>query len=100
MPRIRLCRVVHHIDRPILGSRRFSTRFQRFGDTVNRVPAFTLAPPVARSVAENAPADQPIGDPVPASDADGDTLTYSLWGADADHFDIDASTGQILTKGT
>ena len=71
-----------------------------FGNTVNRAPIFALAPPVTRSVAENAPADQPIGDPVPASDADGDTLTYSLWGADAEHFDIDASTGQIRTKGT
>ncbi len=71
-----------------------------FGNTVNRAPVFDLAPPVARSVAENAPAGEPIGDPVPASDTDGDTLTYSLWGADADHFDIDASTGQIRTKGT
>ena len=71
-----------------------------FGNTVNRAPVFDLAPPVARSVAENTPADQPIGDPVSASDADGHALTYSLWGADADHFDIDASTGQIRTKGT
>ena len=71
-----------------------------FGNTVNRAPVFALAPPVTRSVAENAPADQPIGDPVPAGDADADTLTYSLWGADAEHFDIDASTGQIRTKGT
>ncbi len=70
-----------------------------FGNTVNRAPVFALAPPVARSVAENAPADQPIGDPVSASDADGHALTYSLWGADGDHFDIDASTGQIRTKG-
>ena len=71
-----------------------------FGDTVNRAPVFDPAPPVARSVAENAPAGEPIGDPVSASDADGDALTYTLWGADAEHFDIDASTGQIRTKGT
>ena len=71
-----------------------------FGNTVNRAPVFALAPPVARSVAENAPAGEPIGDPVSATDADSDALTYSLWGADADHFDIDASTGQILTKET
>ncbi len=71
-----------------------------FGSKVNRAPVFALAPPVARSVAENALPGEPIGDPVPASDTDGDTLTYSLWGADADHFDIDASTGQIRTKGT
>ncbi len=66
---------------------------------MNRAPVFTFTPPVTRSVAENAPGGEPIGDPVSASDADGDTLTYSLWGADGDHFAIDASTGQIRTKG-
>ena len=71
-----------------------------FGDTVNRPPVFALALPVTRSVAENTPEGQPIGDPIAAIDADGDTLTYSLWGIDADHFDIEPDTGQILTKGT
>ncbi len=71
-----------------------------FGDTVNRPPVFALALPVTRSVAENTPEGQPIGGPVTAADPDGDALTYSLWGADADHFDIDPSTGQILAKGT
>ncbi len=61
---------------------------------------FTLVPPVTRSVAENAPAGEAIGDPIAATDADGNELTYSLWGADADHFDIEPDTGQILTKGT
>ena len=28
----------------------------------------------------------------------GDTLTYSLGGTDAASFDIDASTGQLITK--
>ena len=28
----------------------------------------------------------------------GDTLTYSLSGTDAASFDIDASTGQLITK--
>ena len=64
-----------------------------FGNTVNRAPVFDLAPPVARSVAENTPEGQPIGDPVSASDADGDTLTHGLWGGDVDHFAIDANTG-------
>ena len=71
-----------------------------FGDAVNRAPVFTLVPPVTRSVAENAPAGEAIGDPIAATDADGNELTYSLWGADADHFDIEPDTGQILTKGT
>ena len=41
-----------------------------------------------------------MGWTAPATDEDGDTLAYSLWGADAEHFDIDASTGRVLSKGT
>ena len=73
---------------------------RNFGATINRAPVFALPPPVTRSVAESATEGEPIGDPVTAADEDGDALTYSLWGADSDHFAIDASTGQILTKGT
>ena len=61
------------------------------------------------SVPENTPPGVNIGNPVSATDDDddgannndiefGDTLTYSLNGTDADKFDIDASTGQLLTK--
>ena len=71
-----------------------------FGKSVNLAPVFALGSPVIRSVAENAPAGAPIGDPVTATDVDGNTVTYSLWGADAEHFAIDAGTGQLLTKGT
>ena len=39
-----------------------------------------------------------IGEPVAAADPDGDTLTYSLSGADAGSFEIDASTGQLWSK--
>ena len=73
---------------------------KRFGETVNRAPVFTVSPPVTRQVAQNAPAGESIGDPIAANDADDDVLTYSLWGADAEHFAIDVITGQILTKGT
>ena len=56
-----------------------------------------------RTVAENTAADQAIGDPVVAEDADGDVLTYTLTSAnndnDADSFDIDWATGQLKTKG-
>ena len=38
------------------------------------------------------------GTPLTATDQDSDTLAYSRSGADADAFDIDASTGQLLTK--
>ena len=71
-----------------------------FGKEVNRAPVFTSEPPVMRSVDENIPSGQPIGDPISATDADGNTLTYRLSGADADRFAIDASTGQITTQGT
>ena len=70
----------------------------RFGDKVNRAPDFTSEPPVRRAVDENTASGQAIGDPIAASDADGDVLTYRLSGADADSFAIDASTGQIKTQ--
>ena len=62
-----------------------------------------------REVPENTPPGVNIGDPISATDTDedgegnddlefGDTLTYSLSGTDAASFDIDASTGQLITK--
>ena len=73
-------------------------------------PEFDTTPdPGSRSVPENTPPGVNIGDPISASDDDddgednndiefGDTLTYSLSGTDAASFDIDASTGQLITK--
>ena len=52
-----------------------------------------------RSVEENSDGDTPVGDPVTATDADGDALNYSLTGispGSADLFTVDPSTGQIL----
>ena len=60
-----------------------------FGNTVNRPPAFASTP-VTRFVAENTPAGESVGEPISARDADGNTLTYRLRGADADSFAIDA----------
>ena len=57
-----------------------------------------------RSVPENTPPGVNIGLPISAMDDDesalefGDTLTYSLEGDDAASFDIDSSTGQLITK--
>ena len=74
-----------------------------FGKEVNRVPVFTVASDgttsVMLSVDENTPSGQPIGDLISATDGDGNALTYRLSGADANSFAIDASTGQIQTKG-
>ena len=53
---------------------------------------------VTRFVAENTPADVKIGSPVSATDADDDTLTYSLGGVDATSFSIVKSSGQLKTR--
>ena len=65
---------------------------------VNEVPEFATETDT-RSVAENTAAGMNIGEPVMATDPDeGDTLTYALSGDDAASFDIDAATGQLMTK--
>ena len=66
----------------------------RVGDPVNSVPVFA-EDMVARSVLENSPGGTSVGDPVTATDADDDALSYSLGGADAASFVIHAATGQI-----
>ena len=72
------------------------------GDTrpaANTVPEFTETGPVTRTVREGTAAGRNVGAPMRATDADqGDVLTYSLSGTDADTFDIDAATGRIRTK--
>ncbi len=60
-------------------------------------PAFA-AEEMTRSVAENTAAGTAIGDPVAATDEDGDALTYTLWGDDAGSFGIDSATGQLMTS--
>ena len=62
-----------------------------------RTPRRPLPKVVTRSVAENTPSGQPIGAPVSATDADGDGLTYTLAGADAAAFALDADSGQVRT---
>ena len=65
----------------------------------NNPPVFTEGTSATRSVSASAPAGTLIGAPVTATDADsGDTLTYSLEGRDAASFDINDTTGQLLTK--
>ena len=67
---------------------------------VNSPPVFTTGDSgvVERTVAENTPPWENVGDPVTATDVDGDTLAYSLGGADADSFSIEAATGQLWTR--
>ncbi len=64
----------------------------------NRAPVFSDGASTTRSVAENTVSGQDIGSPVAATDADEDTLTYTLGGTDADSFSIVSSSGQLRTK--
>ena len=74
-------------------------------DTPNRSPEFPTAEDGRRSVDENTPAGQNIGAPIVATDADNDRLTYSISRHPShlfnvfDVFDVDATTGQLRTKG-
>ena len=65
-------------------------------------PAINVAPVFAdatatRDVPENSAVGTSVGAVVTATDADDDTLTYSLEGTDAASFAIDSGTGQIKT---
>ena len=62
----------------------------------NSAPVFS-ADTAARSVAENTLPETDLDTPVTATDADNDTLTYSLGGTDADSFDIVSGSGQLQT---
>ena len=50
---------------------------------------------VTRMIAENSPPGTNVGEPVTATDSDGDTLTYTLGGADMADFEIGDASGQI-----
>ena len=63
----------------------------------NNPPVFS-ADTAARSVAENTAAGQNVGAVLTATDADSDTLIYTLEGTDAASFDIVSASGQIRTK--
>ncbi|MDE2803407.1 MAG: cadherin domain-containing protein, partial [Chloroflexota bacterium] len=62
---------------------------------VNSAPAFPATETGTREIAEDATGGTAVGDPVAATDFNGDPLTYSLTGTDAALFTIDSSTGQI-----
>ncbi len=71
-------------------------------DGGNAPPAFA-AETVSLDVREQlglavATRDAPIGEPLAATDADGDRLVYSLEGVDRDAFTLDPETGQLGKK--
>ena len=68
------------------------------GTTTNAVPVFGEGPSAVREVAENTVEGTDIGSPLTATDAENDSLEYTLEGADAASFDIVLGTGQLQTK--
>ena len=56
----------------------------------NRAPEFTEGGNTERSVAENAANPSNVGNPVTATDMDGDTLTYTLEGPDVASFTLES----------
>ena len=64
----------------------------------NSAPVFTDGTSATRTIAENTASGVNIGSPVSATDANNDTLTYSLSGTDAASFDIDTTNGQLQTQ--
>ncbi len=63
----------------------------------NSAPVFASGS-TTRTIAENTPAGRNIGNPITATDADGDTLTYTLGGTDVAAFSIVGTTGQLQTR--
>ena len=67
------------------------------GGTTNNAPVFADAT-TTRSVPENSAVGTNVGSAVTATDADSDTLEYTLEGTDAASFAIVSTSGQIQTK--
>ena len=67
-------------------------------DENNSAPIFTDGNSTTRSVAENTAAGENIGTAVSATDANNDTLAYTIGGTDAGSFSIVSTTGQLQTN--
>ena len=83
------------------GSKTLTVDTDAIAAKANRPPVFSAAAKAqtALSVAENTPSGRNLGSRYTATDADNETLTYSLsGGTDDDSFSINANTGQLQTK--
>ncbi len=72
------------------------------GGPANRPPGFHDADgneitEISREIPEDAALGSNVGEPVSATDPDGDTLTYTVSGNDTASFTIDPSTSQLTT---
>ena len=91
--------VIHVLAIDKEGNRYPNFGFNPFILTVNREsPVFTDGSRTTRTVDENTVAGQNIGTAISATDAENNTLTYSLGGTDAASFSIVSTTGQLQTK--
>ena len=63
-----------------IGSEDFLIFIQSYGKWVQRAPVFTSRTYVTYFIDENTPGGEPIGDPISATDADGDMLTSDRCG--------------------
>ena len=69
------------------------------GGGTNQAPQFASSA-MTRSVPENTEAGMDIGNPVTATDDDGNIITHTLGGPDVGDFRIrDEATGQLMTSG-
>ena len=64
----------------------------------NTAPVFEDGTDVTLTVLENTAAGTDVGSPLTATDAENNSLEYTLEGADAASFDIVLGTGQLQTK--
>ena len=62
---------------------------------LNGPPEFNEGMAATRQIADGSIGGTEVGDPVTATDPQGDSLSYSLSGTDADNFAINVDTGQI-----
>ena len=72
--------------------------FTAVATTTNTAPTFTEGASTTRTIAENTATGVNIGNAIAATDANNDTLTYTLGGTDASSFSIVSSSGQLQTQ--
>ena len=86
----------HNVDCPCVVRVRVAAPAPEPEPQGNRAPVFTDGAATTRSIDENSASGANVGAQVRATDADGDTLTYSLTGIDAGSFTINSISGQIM----
>ena len=79
------------------GTRSAITVKLKDNDGGNSLPIFDPANEI-RDLVENTAPNQNVGLPITATDADGDSLTYTFSGPDMDRFTFTPSTAQLRTK--